>query len=65
MEYPEFQRRWKALVSPASLGTEAELDRLRDSVPDEAKKLLIGQTTMAGAWDVLTKMYGNKTMLAH
>ena len=65
LEYPEFQRRWKALVSPASLGTEAELDRLRDSVPDEAKKLLIGQTTMAGAWDVLTKMYGNKTMLAN
>ena len=32
-EYPEFKRKWKALVSPAKLPAEAELDKLRDAVP--------------------------------
>ena len=65
LEFPEYQRRWKALVPAAGLGAEAELDRLRDNVPDEAKNMLIGQISMDGAWNVLNKMYGNKTMLAN
>ena len=65
LDYPEFQRRWKSLVPAAGLGKEAELDRLRDNVPEESRKLLIGQVDMEGAWKVLDQMYGNRTMLAN
>ena len=65
IDFPEFKRRWVANVSCENLGAEAELDRLRDSVPDQAKKMLIGEKSMDSAWNVLTKLYGNKTLLAN
>ena len=65
IEFPEFKRRWLANVSCEILGVEAELDRLCDNVPEQAKKMLIGEKTMESAWVILTKLYGNKTMLAN
>ena len=65
VDYPDFQRRWKASVGMAKFGQEAELDRLRDNIPKDATKMLIGETTMKGAWKTLDTMYGNKTMLAN
>ena len=40
LEYPEFRRKWKALVQPANLPAEAEFDKLRESVPKLAKDQL-------------------------
>ena len=64
VEYADFVRKWKAQVGKANLSAESELDRLRDHVPDQAAKSLYGETTLAGAWKVLDKLYGDKDLIA-
>ena len=64
LEYPEFRRKWHALVKPAHLPAEAELDKLRDAVPKLAKDQLFGCTTVAEAWTILDKRFGNPDLLA-
>ena len=46
MEYPDFVRKWKALVGEAGLNVESELDRLRDHIPPQAAKALYGASSM-------------------
>ena len=65
IEFPDFQRKWKATVGKAKFSQEAELDRLRENVPEEAAKMLVGETTIAGAWKIMNSLYGNKTLLAN
>ena len=65
LDFPEFKRKWAASVTREKLEEESELDRLRDNVPESARKMLIGEKSLANAWKILTKMYGNKTMLAN
>ena len=64
VEYADFVRKWKAQVSNAGLSADSELDRLRDHIPSQAAKALYGETSMAGAWAVLEKLYGNKDLIA-
>ena len=63
--YPDFKRKWKATVGNANLSAESELDRLKDNVPSSAAKTLFGEVSMEGAWKILDKMYGNKTLIAN
>ena len=65
LEFPEFKRRWASQVSCEKLEEGSELDRLRDNVPEDAKKMLVGEKSLVNAWKILTKMFGNKTMLAN
>ena len=51
-------------MSNAGLSADSELDRLRDHIPSQAAKALYGETSMAGAWAVLEKLYGNKNLIA-
>ena len=37
-DFPEFYRKWLAIVGPARLPEEAEVDRLRDALPKEAEE---------------------------
>ena len=46
VEYPDFVRKWKALVGEAGLNVESELDRLRDHIPPQAAKALYGASSM-------------------
>ena len=63
--FPDFKIKWMANVSNSNLTPESELDRLRDNVPSKAAKMLFGEVTMAGAWKILDKLYGNKTIIAN
>ena len=65
LKYPDFKRKWLASVSKAHLSPESELDRLRDNVPDQASKMLFGEVTMAGAWGILDKLFGNPAIIAN
>ena len=65
LQFPEFKRRWGSQVHSEKLEEQAELDRLRDNIPVEAKKMLTGEKSLENAWKILTKLYGNKTMLAN
>ena len=65
LDFPEFKRRWGSQVHSEKLEEQSELDRLRDNIPDAAKKMLTGEKSLENAWNILTKLYGNKTMLAN
>ena len=65
LDYPEFKRKWAAIVTRENLEQESELNRLRDQVPETARKMLIGEKSLSNAWAILTRLYGNKTMLAN
>ena len=65
LDFPEFKRKWAAIVTRENLEQESELDRLRDQVPETARKMLIGEKSLTNAWAILTRLYGNKTMLAN
>ena len=63
-DYPEFYRKWAAIVTPARLPEEAEIDRLREAIPKEAEEMLIGVTKLNKAWEILKKRYGNEDLIA-
>ena len=50
LEFPEFKRKWKGLVSNAGLPEESEVDKLKDSVTKEGR-----ETNMEEAWKKLDK----------
>ena len=64
LEFPEFQRKWKAQVNKAGLPEETELDKLRDSLPKQGKDMLYGVTTLEEAWKILGHRFGNKDLIS-
>ena len=64
LEFPDFQRKWKAQVNKAGLPEESELDKLRDAVPKQAKGMLYGITTLDEAWKILSHRFGNKNLIS-
>ena len=64
IDFPDFYRKWNAIVGPANLPAEAEIDRLRDSLPNNVKEMLVGVTTVIKAWDILNKRFGDKELIA-
>ena len=63
-EYPDFKRRFESIVGKANLPEEAFLDKLRDSLPRDAKEMLCGVTEKSKAWSTLDERYGNKKLIA-
>ena len=57
--------RLSSQVHSEKLVEQEELDHLRDNVPESAKKMLTGEKSLESAWKILTKLFGNKTMLAN
>ena len=64
VDFPEFERKWLAIVVPANLPEEAEVDRLRDALPLDAKEMLTGINKTAKAWDILKKRFGDKDLIS-
>ena len=64
IDYPEFSRKWLAVVTPARLVEEAEVDRLREAMPESVKDMLTGVTKMTKAWEILNKRFGDKELIA-
>ena len=65
LEFPEFKRKWKALVSNAGLPEESEVDKLKDSVTKEGRDLLYGVTNMEEAWKRLDKKFGDPRLISN
>ena len=64
VDFPEFYRKWQAIVVPARLPVEAEIDRLRDALPKDSKEMLTGVTQLSKAWDILKKRFGDEDLIA-
>ena len=63
VDFPEFKRKWMAIVTKANLPTETELDKLRDNIPKDAKEQLYGVTKLDEAWNILTQRYGDPLLI--
>ena len=63
VDFPEFKRKWMAIVTKANLPTETELDKLRDNIPKDAKEQLYGVTKLDEAWTILTQRYGDPLLI--
>ena len=64
VEFPEFKRRWKNIVGKAKLPPEAEIERLKECIPAEAKDQLYAVEKMEKAWEILDKRYGDANLIA-
>ena len=64
VDYPEFYRKWLAVVTPARLLDEAEVDRLKEAVPKNVKEMLTGVHKMSKVWEILNKRFGDKELIA-
>ena len=49
---------------PARLPEEAEVDRLKDSLPKDAREMLTGVNKTAKAWEILKKRFGDVDLIA-
>ena len=65
LHYPEFKMHLSSQAHSEKLVEQEVLDHLRDNVPESAKKMLTGEKSLESAWKILTKLFGNKTMLAN
>ena len=63
-DFPEFHRKWLAIVVPAHLPEEAEVDRMKDALPKEAREMLTGVNRVSKAWDILKKRFGDEDLIA-
>ena len=63
IDYPEFFRKWNAIVGPANLPDEAEVDRLRDALPVNARDMLVCVNKISKAWEILNKRFGDKDVI--
>ena len=64
IEFPEFRRKWENIVGKANLPEEAEIERLKENIPAEAKDQLYAVTSKAKAWEILEKRYGDPNLIA-
>ena len=64
VEFPEFKRKWTAIVTKANLPVETELDKLKDNIPKDAKEQLYGVTSLDIAWNILTQRYGDPMLIS-
>ena len=64
IDYPDFFRKWNAIVGPANLPDEAEIDLLRDALPVNAQDMLVVVTKISKAWEILNKRFSDKDLIA-
>ena len=64
IEFPEFKRKWNSIVGKANLPEEAEIERLKENIPAEAKDQLYAVTSKVKAWEILDKRYGDPNLIA-
>ena len=63
LEYVEFKTKWKSQVSSCPMPAEMELDRLKENLPDQAKKNLFDVNSLSIAWDILDKLYQDTNLI--
>ena len=51
-------------MTKAFLPEEAELDKLKDALPRDAKDQLYGVVSLVEAWKILTQRYGDKVLIS-
>ena len=63
LDWLEFTKKWKSIVEVLSLDPLAELDLLKDNLPQEGKKKLHSCESLPRAWDILKKHYEDERLI--
>ena len=64
LEYIEWRTKWKSVVSTCEQPPEFELDRIKENIPEQAKKKLFDVHSLPKAWDILDRLYGDKKLIS-
>ena len=59
-EFPDFVQQFKDLTEGEGFPEAVLLSKLKESVPKEAKEILVGVNKMSVAWERLERRYGDK-----
>ena len=60
----EWKSLWKSSVSSCNPAPEFELTRIKEHIPEGAKKKLFDVHSLSKAWDILDSTYGDKMLIS-
>ena len=64
LEYLEWKTKWKSIVSTCEQPADFELDRIKENIPDQARKKLFDVHSLTKAWDILDRLYGDTKLIS-
>ena len=64
LDYLEWKTKWKSAVTVCNLPPVTELDKIKESIPEKAKKRIYDAGSLTMAWKILDKTYGDKKLIA-
>ena len=64
LEYTEFKRKWRALVSTLKPDQSSELELLKEHIPDEGKKRIYNVENLDAAWCLLDSAYADVKLIS-
>ena len=63
LDYLEWKTKWKSVVSICKQPPSFELDRIKENIPEAAKKKLFDVNSLPVAWNILDKLYGDTKLI--
>ena len=60
----EWKTKWKSVVSTCEQPPEFELDRIKENIPEQARKKLFDVHSLTKAWDILDHLYGDTKLIS-
>ena len=64
LEFLEWKTKWKSVVSTCEQPAEFELDRIKENIPEQARKKLFDVHSLSKAWDILDRLYGDTKLIS-
>ena len=64
LDYIEWKLKWQSQVSSCKQPLSYELDRLKEHIPESARRKLFDIKSLPMAWKVLDKLYGDKKLIS-
>ena len=63
LEFMDFKRKWINTVHSSKPPEDFELDLLKTNIPEQGRKKLFGVESLATAWKLLDKLYGDSKLI--
>ena len=63
LDYIEWKTKWKSSVSTCGMVADFELARIKENVPEQARKKLFDVKFLNKAWQILDEYYGNQKLI--
>ena len=63
LDYVEWKTKWESVVSVCKQPETFELDRIKENIPETARKKLFDVHSLEAAWKILDKLYGDTKLI--